>query len=305
MLSEDIKNLINQKADDLNPKGDLAAYVADIIVRLNDYIEQKIELSEQQIDNILSEIVGFFTTSLHIPLAVGTKILRARSYKVNHQEKCVSELSYIPQQFNDKANLGRLNSEKQPVYYGCIYFGDMGGVNVAFSESNAKVGNTVNVLRSIVEVEVNVYYVGIYDHVHKQSKPRFISKEMFDYFTEVFEYQKRQYSNGVFLAHLLCDVFLSDILRRKESGNLYKVTSRLFAIFSESSKTDGIIYTSVKSEGDPIVALKTSTVDAKMSHISCDSYRIIHDYGYAIYNAVHTHYGSIDNKSVVWSITNV
>jgi hypothetical protein len=90
----------------------------------------------------LSEIVGFFTTSLHIPLNEDTKILRARSYKVNRQETYVSELSYITQRFSDKVILGRLNREKQPVYYGCIYFGDTGGVNVAFAESNAVVGDT-------------------------------------------------------------------------------------------------------------------------------------------------------------------
>ena len=77
----------------------------------------------------MSEIVGFFTTSLHIPLNEDTKILRARSYKVNRQETYVSELSYITQRFSDKVILGRLNREKQPVYYGCIYFGDTGGVN--------------------------------------------------------------------------------------------------------------------------------------------------------------------------------
>ena len=225
MLSEDIKRLIDQKAADLNPQEDVAAYIANKIIILNDYIEQKIDLSEQQIDSILSEIVGFFTTSLHIPLNEDTKILRARSYKVNRQETYVSELSYITQRFSDKVILGRLNREKQPVYYGCIYFGDTGGVNVAFAESNAVVGDTVNILRLTAKVEINVYYVGIYDHVHRQSKPRFISKEIFDYFIEVFEYQERHYSNSAFLAHLLCDAFLSDILRRKESGNLYKVTS--------------------------------------------------------------------------------
>lgn len=47
MLSEDIKRLIDQKAADLNPQEDVAAYIANKIIILNDYIEQKIDLSEQ------------------------------------------------------------------------------------------------------------------------------------------------------------------------------------------------------------------------------------------------------------------
>jgi hypothetical protein len=45
---------------DLNPQGDLAHYVAKKISIVSDFIEGKRELSTQQIDDILSEIVGFF-----------------------------------------------------------------------------------------------------------------------------------------------------------------------------------------------------------------------------------------------------
>ncbi|ENM5876018.1 hypothetical protein NTE03_004013 [Vibrio mimicus] len=302
MLSEEVKNLIDQKAADLNTQGDLAEYVTCKIRILNDYIDQKSELSEQQIEDILSELVGFFTTSLHIPLEAGTKILRARAYNTIHRESDVSQLSYISQEHSGKARLGRLNQEEQPVFYGCIYFSEKGGVNVAFSESNAEVGDTVNVLRSISTTDINVHYVGIYDHVHRQSKPRFMPTKMFDTFKEVYQYQSEQYTESVFLAHVLCDAFLSDILRRKDSGNLYKVTSKLLNIFSNSANINGIIYTSVKSEGDPVVALKTSTVDTKMNHESCDCYRITNDYGYAQYRALHTHFGEIkSDNSIVWS----
>ncbi|WIH28089.1 hypothetical protein [Photobacterium damselae] len=302
MLNEEVKSLIDLKAADLNSKGDLARHVASKIEVLNDYIEQKRELSEQQIEDILSELVGFFTTSLYIPLEAGTKILRARAYNIIHRETDASQLSYIAPENSDKVRLGRLNQEGQPVFYGCIYFSENGGLNVAFSESNSNIGDTVNILRSIVTTDINVYYVGIYDYVHRQYKPRFIPTDMFEIFSEVHQYQSKQYTESVFLAHVLCDAFLSDILRRKESGNLYKVTSRLLNIFSENTDIDGIIYTSVKSEGDPVVALKTSTVDAKMNHQSCDCYRITNDYGYAQYRALHTHIGDVQiNNSIVWS----
>ena len=60
MLNEEVKSLIDRKAADLNSQGDLAGYVASKIGVLNDYIEQKRALSEQQIEDILSELVGFF-----------------------------------------------------------------------------------------------------------------------------------------------------------------------------------------------------------------------------------------------------
>ncbi|ELA8259981.1 hypothetical protein Q3054_001067 [Vibrio alginolyticus] len=269
MLISEIKALIDSKAEDLNKQGDLAGYVASKIDLINSYIDQKIELSESQIENMLSELVGFFTTSLHIPLDSGLKLLRARAYKTMHLESNVSQLSYIAEEHRDKASIGRLNEQGHPVYYGCIYFSGTGGVNVAFSESNSSVGDTVNVLRSELSDVINVYYVGIYDHVRRQSKPRFMPEEMFGLFCEVNQYQEKMYTPSVFLAHILCDAFLSDILRRKENGNLYKVTSKLLNIFTSDATIDGIIYTSVKSEGNPVVALKTSTVDDKMVHKSC------------------------------------
>lgn len=305
LLQEDIKNLIDKKASDLNPQGDLAAYVASKISILNDYIDQKRELTEQQIDDILSEIVGYFTTTLDFHINKGLRLLRARAYKVVHHETEVSELSCISQKNRDKATIGRLNREKQPVYYGCIYFSDTDGVNVAFSESNSEVGVTVNILRSETKSDIKVRYIGIYDYVHRQLKPRFMTEEIFDYFKEVYEYQEKKYSESVFLAYVLTDTFLADILRRKNSGNLYKVTSRLFEIFSDNKSIDGIIYTSVKSEGDPVIALKSCAVDLKIKHKSCDCYRIINDFGYAKYRAIHTHRGSISTENkIIWSKIN-
>lgn len=304
MSISEIEALIDSKAIVLNKQGDLAGYVASKIDLINSYINQKIELNEYQIEDILSELVGFFTTSLHIPLEPGLKLLRARAYKTMHLESNVSQLSYISEEYSDKASIGRLNESGHPVYYGCIYFSGSGGVNVAFSESNSSEGDTVNVLRSELSDEINVYYIGIYDHVRRQSKPRFMPADMFDLFCKVNQYQEQKYTPSVFLAHTLCDAFLSDILRRKENGNLYKVTSKLLNIFTCDDTIDGILYTSVKSEGDPVVALKTSTVDNKMVHKSCDCYRILHDYGYALYKAAHTHTGNVhSDNSVMWTST--
>jgi hypothetical protein len=303
VLKHNVTKFIDEKAADLNNQGDLAYYVAKKIKCINDYIDQKKYLSDQQLEDVLSEIVGFFTTSLHVSIEKETKFLRARAYKSNHLENDVTKLSYIPQHLNHIAKIGRLNREKKPVYYGCIYFGGIGGVNVAFSESNAEENDTINVLRSKAIHDMNVYFVGILDFVHRHAKPKFINDSMFEYFTEVCNYQEKQFAESVHLAHILCDAFLSDILRRQQRGNLYNVTSRLFEIFTEKKNIDGIVYTSVKSEGDPVIALKTNSVDTKISHVSCDCYKIVNDYGYAKYHVIHTHCGSINNNLIKWNGT--
>lgn len=179
----------------------------------------------------LNWLVSLLTTSLHIPLDPGLKLLRTRAYRTIHLESNVSQLSYIAEEHGNKASIGRLNERGHPVCYGCIYFSGNGGVNVAFSGSNSSVGNTVNVLRSELNDVINVYYVGIYDHVRRQSKPRFMPEEMFGVFCEVNQYQEQKYTRSVFLAHILCDAFLSYILLRKKNGNLYKLTSKLLKHF--------------------------------------------------------------------------
>lgn len=104
MSISEIKALIDSKAEDLNNQGDLAGYVASKIDLINSYIDQETELSESQIDGMLSELVGFFTASLHIPLDPRLKSLRARAYKTMHLESNVSQLSYIAEEHSELEN---------------------------------------------------------------------------------------------------------------------------------------------------------------------------------------------------------
>ena len=74
--------------------------------------------------------------------------------------------------------------------------------------------DSVNVLRSLVTANIEVYYIGIFDHIKRQCRPRFMTDELFDYLTKAYDYQKNMFDEGAFMAHVLCDAFLSDILRR-------------------------------------------------------------------------------------------
>lgn len=306
MLKNDLVELINAKAEDLNSQRNVAEYVSCIIRRLNNFIEEKIVLENSEIESYLDELAGYFTTTLYIPFAPKLKILRARLFDKKHLATDitdVSELSYIPEEKKDLVTLGRLNQAKEPIYYGCIYFDCLsGGVNVALAEINAKARQTVNILHSETTKELNVYFIGIYDYVYRRERPSFLTEEMFGYFRDVYNHQKEKYSEDVFLAHQLCDAFFSDILRKSEQGNLYKVTSLLSKLFLESNEVDGVIYTSVKAEGCPVIALKTESVDSKLSHKKAEHLQVQYDYGYAFYHAISTGMGKIKcNKKIEWS----
>jgi hypothetical protein len=275
--------------------------VSCIIRRLNDFIDKKIELDSHQVTNYLDNLIRYFTSTLHIPVQPGLKLLRARAFECEHYERDVAELSYIPEKYKSRVVLGRLNIDQEPIYYGCVYFNDIdGGVNVAFSEVDAKSGQTVNVLRSEVIAELNMYYIGIYDHIKRNSRPDFISEETFGYFKEVYSLQQSTYSNDAFLAHQLCDSFFADVLRRPKHGNLYYITSVISKLFMEVNNIDGIIYTSVKAEGRPVVAIKPISVEYKLKHERAECYRINYDYGYALYRASKTGNGIIDSGAVIW-----
>lgn len=304
MLENKLVELIDRTASKMNPN---ALYYCDsvstIIKQLNRYIDCKINLNEERVASLLDHLVGY-TIPLDIPLDSGLKILRAVKFNNLEEKPCfceVSRLSYIPQNSKIIPSIGRLNKYGESVFYGCIYFNDtFGGVNVAFSEVNALKNERINILKSETTAEIKVNYVGIYDYIKRELKPYFLSKETYSYFKAVYEYEKRKFNEYVFVAFQLCDAFFADILSRKESGRLYIVTSMLASLFLEVDTVDGLIYTSVKAEGSPVIAIKLASVDGKISHKAAISFEIQESYGYAMYKANPIHEGIVNGDKINW-----
>ena len=67
-----------------------------------------------------------------------------------------------------------------------------------------------------------------------------------------------------------------------------------------SKDIDGIIYTSVQSEGSPVVALKTTSVDRAITHLKTKSYHILSNLGYGQFRANHTHSGIVNGDKIKW-----
>ncbi|MGI2172998.1 hypothetical protein [Shewanella ulleungensis] len=306
MLENKVIELIDRKASEMNPN---ALYccnsVSTIIKQLNGYIEGTINLSEERVSFLLDHLVGYYTITLDLPLDKGLKILRAVKFNNLEGKPCfaeVSRLSYIPKKSNITPSIGRLNKCGESIFYGCVYFDDnFGGYNVAFSEVGALKNEKINILKSETSAEIKVNYVGIYDYIKRESKPYFVSEQVYSYFKSVYEYEEQMFDKYVFAAFQLCDAFFSDILRREESERLYIVTSILASHFLEGDRVDGLIYSSVKAEGYPVIAIKPASVDSKVSHKKAFSFEIQENYGYAIFRANSLYQGVVNGEIINWN----
>lgn len=297
------KNRIDEKVEDFKLTNDsinICKDVSIIIQQLNDFIDKELELSEERVKYLLDYLVGYFTITLDIPIDKGVKILRARKFDEIEKIPCfedVSKLSYNPK--GSKIKIGRLNKENESIYYGCIYFKDNAGINVAFSEVNALKLEKIKILESKAIQDINLRYIGIFDYIKKQVQPWFISPENYSVFEEVYKYAEKTFDPHIFIAFQLCDAFFSDILRRKESNRLYIVTSILASLFLKGDKVDGILYTSVKAEGSPVLAIKVESM-YKIEHESAISFEIQESYGYALYKAKTLDKGQINGEKIAW-----
>ena len=306
MLDEKITKLIDTKASEMNSEAPFCyASVSKIIEQLNCFIDGKVDLTEEEIDYSLDFLIGYYTITLDFPLDAGLKILRAVRFTNPTKKPCFSEvsrLSYIPKSSSIIPSRGRMNKRGDSLFYGCIYFNDFsGGFNVGFSEINALKNDKVNILKSKTISEIKVNYVGIYDLIKREEKPYFLMEEAYTYLKEVYEYQERKFDKHVFLAFQLCDKFFNDILRRRKSGNLYIVTSILASHFLDRDEVDGLIYTSVKVDGSPVIAIKPSSIDRKLLHKEATSYEIQECYGQEIFKAKPLYKGAVNGETIDWN----
>lgn len=306
IIGKDITDLIDKKANEMNSHAVFHCNsVATIINQLNGFIAGEKNLSRSRIHALLDNLVGYYTITLDIPLDAGNKILRAVKFDELEKKPCfndVSRLLYIPKNSQIVPQIGRLNKYGESIFYGCIYFNDnFGGINVAFSEVNALKNERINILKSETIDEIKVNYVGIYDCIKRETKPYFLSEETYSYFKAVYEYEENKFNEYVFIALQLCDAFFADILRRGESDELYVVTSILASLFLDGDRVDGLIYSSVKAEGSPVIAIKPSSVDSKISHKEAISFEIQESYGYAMYKANSLYQGVVNGEKINWN----
>ena len=302
MLDKKITDFIDKKAIAGNENSlSHLTNVSITIKQLNDFIDERIELSDDRLDYLLGNLVGDFTVTLTFPLNKGTEIIRARKLDIELIKKSdtigdiespkprkhpylmeVKELSYIPKDAKKIPKIGRLNKEGESLFYGCISVNKDDGINVSFSEINALENEIVNTLLSTTIKDLNLHFIGIIDYYRRGVSPAFYKNSIFK---EMYDYEKKMFDKNLMAAFELCDAFFLDVMSRKEHGNLYKVSSILASIFLKCDKVDGLIYESVQAKSCPNIVIKPESVDEKLKYKEINAFRIQHDYGYAIYRA--------------------
>ncbi len=300
MITERMKFLIDSKLKDIRINSlEECKYISSTIKDLNCFIEGSLKLSHMHIEVMLTNFVQY-GLYLDIPLAKGTTILRAVRYSGKNIKKPyykkLDRLSYIKKSSGVVSKIGRMNKEKVAMYYGCLST-DIKSVNVAFSEVDTLKYEYINILKSTINKEIKVRYIGILDYYRRGIEPPF---NVHPLFKDMWEYYKKTYDEYSLTAVGLVDAFFSDILKQENKGNLYIVTSILASIIMEDKTTDGLIYPSIKAEGSPNLVIKPSSIDDKITHKETLCFHINENYGYAVYNASILFKGTILKNKIKW-----
>lgn len=277
------------------------------IKQLNDFIDDKIELSENKVFILLKDLYSNHSLHLTYELEKNIYLRRARKYEeknVNNLSYCFSktdELSIIPDKKRDIVGIGRLNKEKQPIYYGCLSEKSFNNYDVALAEVDAMECDYINFLDSIATEYLNVVRIGTFDLFMRGQR---LYHWIDSYNLELFKFFKcgcNKINNPYLLeSHQLCSAFFADILSRKNHKNLYKVTSTLANIIFENDHTDAIIYESVQVKGAPVIAIKPEALCKKVEHKRVASVKIVKNLGYGIYHVADIKEGTVEANQLCW-----
>jgi hypothetical protein len=197
----------------------------------------------------------------------------------------IDDLSYIKKISCTFPRAGRLNLTGQALFYASVDVKqDDTASKVVLSEAQAKQFDHLNVLRShqVSETDLYLRIIGIWDQVRRNEKPYYLNQDTFTYYTEARKYMAKQFSRELLFAYELTDRFFADILSREGNERLYQVTSALSNVFL-TEKCDGVLYSSVKAKGEPVVALKPQVVDDKLEHQFATEVFVENSFGYEFY----------------------
>lgn len=253
------------------------------ISQLNEHINGTCELKKHEIESKIDYLAGSMTITLDHPISE-LEFLRVRLCEGQNFTN-VDDLSYIKKTSCTFPKAGRLNFSGQALFYASIAVKqDDTALRVVLSEAQAKQFDRLNVLRShqVNGTDLYLRIIGIWEQVRRNEKPYYLNQLTFDYYTKARKYMAKQFSRELLFAYELTDRFFADILSREGNERLYQVTSALSNVFL-TEKCDGVLYSSVKAKGEPVVALKPQVVDDKLEHQFVIEVLIDKSFGYEYY----------------------
>ncbi len=279
-------------------------YSSAYISQLNNHIDGVCRLSVSEIKEKIDYLVGCLTIVLDFPMNE-LEFLRVRRCKGKNFVK-VQELSYIEHTTKSVPAQGRMNQIGQSLFYAALAVKkDDTALRVALSEASSKNLDHLNVLRSHQkkDVELKVRVIGIWDQVRRDYKPYYLGDDIFEYYKNASSFMEEKFELDLLNAYQLADRFFADVLSRKGAVNLYQVTSAISSVILAGKICDGILYSSVEAKGEPVIALKSSSVDSTLVHQWVADIRIEKHNGYELYKyQTRAKTKSIDDRSgnLVW-----
>lgn len=210
-------------------------------------------------------------------------------------------MSYVPQESAYLVKIGRMNGNASPMYYGSLITENTASKSIitVLSEIKAEKNKIYNILFSQVIGEIVVIPIGVFDYFRRGIDHPF-KKNMHPNFEAVYKYYEENLKGDSILPLYLCDAFLNDVLRKKGSERLYKITSAIANECLSISKADGIVYPSVEFIDHPNIVLKPEIVDKKIQHKKAYSIYLEESYGYGMYKLTFTHCGETSFDKIQW-----
>jgi len=274
-----ILNKANKECGDISLE-----YCSTYINQLNNHIDGVCSLSDIEIKEKIDYLVGCLTITLDMPMSE-LEFLRARCC-VGGNFKNVQELSYIKRATKSFPAQGRMNQAGQALFYAALAVRkDDTALRVALSEARSKKLDHLNILRSHQksDCDLNIRIIGIWDEVRRGYKPYYLNNKTFDYYETASKLMEQKFTPNLYSAYQLTDRFFADVLSRKGSVALYQVTSVISSAILGGDKCDGILYSSVEAKGEPVIALKKSSVDNQLVPQFVVDISIEQHHGYEFY----------------------
>lgn len=259
-------------------------YSSTYIYQLNNHINEVCSLSTSEIEEKINYLVGCLTITLDLPMSKleFLRVRRCEGKNFGHAH----ELSYIKETTICFPVQGRMNQVGQSLFYAALAVKkDDSALRVALSEARSKNLDHSNVLRSDQKngVDLNIRVIGIWDAIRRNCKPYYLGNDIFDYYTKASNLMEKNFDSNLLHAYQLTDRFFSDVLSRKGSINLYQVTSIISSVILAGKVCDGILYSSVEAKGEPVIALKPSSVNRALAHQMVEDIRVEKHIGYEFY----------------------
>lgn len=249
------------------------------------------EKNEDVIEQKLLEFLQHYEV-INYQLGYSGEIWRGRLCDSQDGYGNVNEISYPPKQ---KTKVGRLNSEKHPIFYASF------NQFTALEEINVKEGDFVHMSGYNIKPEskLNGSIVGEFLKVHRGGLSTF-SQEVGNEIINLL----RAMSIEVAIPFVYMDAFLSSILRDSQASSKGYLHSRALGklLFNYTSGLDAIFYPSVALENSMNLAIKTDTVDEKLEISSNCVVRINRKYKHGLYDLkiVNDSIGMHSDGTIIW-----